>query len=171
MVASAAMPVLYRPVAIDGDLFCDGALIDLAPMDAVCCKQSLDVLIIHHVSRRSSTDIEGLNKIVNGRWTMIELLNRLLYHHRPWYLSDEAISFNRCPCGCGAVVIVLEPGLAPFEWPMTDGGDSVLKSVANQIGDLLAPYCADLVSDPRNNLPGPKKNNPTHDNTSSGLAC
>jgi len=171
MVASAAMPVLYRPVAIDGDLYCDGALIDLAPMDAICCKQSLDVLIVHHVSRRSSGDIEGLNRIVNGRWAMIELLNRLLYHHRPWYLSDSPISFIRCPCGCGAVVVVLEPELMPFEWPMTDGGEFVLKSVANQIGELLAPYCKDLVNDPRNRLPGPDAKKPVHNSTKSGLTC
>ena len=31
MMASAAMPVLYRPVKIDGEYYCDGALIELAP--------------------------------------------------------------------------------------------------------------------------------------------
>lgn len=50
MMASAAMPMLYRPVEIDGDWYCDGALVDLAPMDAICCRHGLDVLIIHHVA-------------------------------------------------------------------------------------------------------------------------
>ena len=31
ILASAAMPVLYRPVAIEGELYCDGALLDLLP--------------------------------------------------------------------------------------------------------------------------------------------
>jgi predicted acylesterase/phospholipase RssA len=52
MVASAAIPILYRPVKIDGEYYCDGALIELAPMDAICCKHQLDAVIIHHVSQK-----------------------------------------------------------------------------------------------------------------------
>lgn len=52
MMASAAMPLLYRPVKIEGNLYCDGALIELAPMDAICCKHGLDAVIIHHASQR-----------------------------------------------------------------------------------------------------------------------
>jgi hypothetical protein len=156
MVASAAMPILYRPVKIDGDLFCDGALIDLAPMDAICCKQSLNVVIVHHVSRRSPTGTAGLEETLSRPWTMIELLNRMLFHQRPWYLADDPISFQRCPCGCGAVVIVLEPQLAPLEWPLTEGGSLIIESTKSRIHSLLKPYYRDLISDPRNRLPGPK---------------
>ncbi len=33
---SAVMPVLYRPVEIDGELYTDGAVIELAPTEADC---------------------------------------------------------------------------------------------------------------------------------------
>jgi len=155
MVASAAMPILYRPVNIDGDLFCDGALIDLAPMDAICCKQSLDVVIVHHVSPRSPTDIAGLEETVNKPWTMIELLNRMLYHQRPWYLADDPLSFQRCPCGCGAAIVVIEPKLPPLKWPMTEGGPAIQKADIEQVKMLLRPHLEAMLADPRKKLPLP----------------
>src|SRR3569833_320167 len=50
IMASAAMPVLYRPVEIDGELYCDGAVIEFAPTEAICCRHQLDVLLIHHTA-------------------------------------------------------------------------------------------------------------------------
>lgn len=155
MVASAAMPILYRPVKIHGDLFCDGALIDLAPMDAICCKQSLDVVIVHHVSRRFPTDIAGLDETVNKPWTMIELLNRMLYHQRPWYLADDPISFQRCPCGCGAAIVVIEPKLPPLKWPLTEGGPAIQEADIEQVEMLLRPHLEALLTDPGKKLPLP----------------
>ncbi len=156
MIASSAMPILYRPVEIDGDLYCDGALIDFAPTDSICCKQSLDVVIVHHVSPRIATDTAGLKAAVNKPWAVIEVLNRLLFRQRPWYLSDEPISFQRCPCGCGAVVVVLEPQLAPLSWPVTKEGPMILGETRNQIHKLLKPFYQDLITDPRGKLPSPE---------------
>lgn len=155
MVASAAVPVLYRPVPIGDDLFCDGATIDLAPIDAICCKQSLDVVIVHHVSRRLKSGTAELDQAMEKPWTMFKLLDRILYHHRPWYLSDQPLSFQRCRCGCGAVIVVLEPELAPMEWPFTKGGQATLESSRAQTASLLEPYVRDLISNPRETLPGP----------------
>jgi len=155
IVASAAMPLLYRPVEIDGDLFCDGAVVDLAPIDSICCQQSLDVVIVHHVSRRTGTGMEQLQKTMQAPWTLVNLLDRLLYHHRPWYLSDQPISFQRCRCGCGAVIVVLEPELMPMEWPLIEGGMATLESAGVQTANLLQPYIQSLISKPREALPGP----------------
>ncbi len=146
MVASAAMPILYRPIKIDGDLFCDGALIDLAPMDAICCKQSLDVVIVHHTSQRY--DVSELRNVLQKPWSMIELLNRMFYHRRPWYLSDDRLSFHKCPCGCNATIVVLEPELPPLKWPLIEGGARIQAEAKQQTMSLLQPHIKDLLADP-----------------------
>ncbi len=150
MVASAAMPILYRPVEIDGDWYCDGALVDLAPMDAICCKHSLDALLIHHVATREA----DIGRILQGRWSMLGILERLLLRHRPWYLSEERLTFHRCPCGCGAAVMVIEPRLPELPWPTTEGGPQAQAAAAAQASELLRPYLESLLTDPRNRLPG-----------------
>jgi len=151
MMASAAMPIVYRPVEIDGDYYCDGALIELAPMDAICCKHRLDALIIHHVSQRQ--DAPGsLERALRRRWAMAEILGRLLYHQRPWYLSDEPLTLRHCPDGCGAVVVVVEPDLPELRWPLTEGGPRVIEAARTQTIDLLQPHMPALSCDPRTQL-------------------
>jgi len=122
MTASAAMPILYEPVRIDGEYYCDGALIDFAPTDAICCRHKLDVVIVHHVSQHFGIqrDIESALK---DSWAMLEIINRLVFREKPWYLSDEPLTLHRCPCGCGAVVIAIVPELPYMRWPVTEGGD------------------------------------------------
>ncbi len=152
MVASAAMPLLYRPVEIDGDWYCDGALVDLAPMDAICCKHGLDALIIHHVATRHA----DMRRIFQNRWSMLGILERLLLRQRPWYLSEERLTFNRCPCHCGAAVVAIEPSLPELPWPMTEGGPRVQAAAMEQTELLLRPYREALLSDPRGRLPAPR---------------
>jgi predicted acylesterase/phospholipase RssA len=152
MMASAAMPILYRPVEIDGNYYCDGALIELAPMDAICCKHRLDAVIIHHVSQRLD-EPGSLDRALRRRWAMAEILGRLLYHQRPWYLSDERLTFRHCPDGCGAVVVVIEPDLPELRWPLIEGGPRVLETAMAQISELLQPHLDALRTDPRSRLP------------------
>ncbi len=149
MVASAAMPILYRPVEIDGDWYCDGALVDLAPMDAICCKHNLDALLIHHVATREA----DIGRILQGRWSMLGVLERLLFRHRPWYLSEERLTFHRCPCRCGAAVVVIEPQLPELPWPATTGGSNVQAAAETQATELLRPHRESLLTDPRTRLP------------------
>lgn len=152
MVASAAMPILYRPVEIDGDWYCDGALVDLAPMDAICCKHHLDALIIHHAAARY-VGADELARLRNQPWALLEILGRLLFWRRPWYLSDERLVFHRCPDGCGAAIVVVEPRLPELPWPMTEGGPRVQAAAREQTGALLRPHLAALLSRPRDLLP------------------
>ncbi len=154
IMASAAIPVLYRPVEIDGDYYCDGALVDLAPMDAICCSHRLDALIIHHVSPRYDQP-GGFEKILRRRWALAEISTRLLFRQRPWYLSGERLALRRCPCGCGAVIVVLEPDLPELLWPLTDGGPKVLQAALSQTLALLQPHADALLTDPRALLPAP----------------
>ena len=149
MVASAAMPLLYRPVEIDGDWYCDGALVDLAPMDAICCKHGLDALIIHHVATRHA----DVRHIFQSRWSMLRILERLFFRRRPWYLSEERLTFHRCPCLCGAAVIVVELDLPELPWPMTEGGTRMQTAAREQTEALLRPHLAALLSNPRQQLP------------------
>ena len=153
MVASAAIPLFYRPVEIDGDWYCDGALVDLAPMDAICCKHRLDALIIHHVAL-SYRGAEELARLRDRPWAFVDILGRLLFWRRPWYLSDHPLTFHRCPCRCGAAVIVIEPKLPELAWPVTEGGPGVQAQARTQTKELLRPYLAALQSDPRRQLPG-----------------
>ena len=147
IMASAAMPVLYRPVQINGEWYSDGATIELAPTEAVCCKHNLDALIVHHTAVHRE-GAEGLAWALKQPWSMIEILYLLLYRQRPWYLSDQALTFHQCPGGCGAPVIVIEPDLPELHWPLNTGGPEIQAAAMTQTIRLLQPYVERLRSDP-----------------------
>ncbi|MFK5914489.1 MAG: patatin-like phospholipase family protein [Woeseiaceae bacterium] len=139
IVASAAAPLMFEPVEINNQLYCDGALLELSPTDAICCKHQLDILIIHHVARRNK-DKFGIKQVIRQPWSMIEVLNMLLYQQRPWYLSDDPITFKKCPCGCEAIIIVIEPALPELLWPANEEGAQVLQIAKQQAEKLLESY-------------------------------
>ncbi len=147
IVASAAIPFLFQPVEIEGKYFCDGAVIDLAPTDAICCKHGLDVLIVHHVANRKR-GFHGVRAASPEAWPMVEILDTLLFRHRPWYLSEQRLAFRRCPCGCKALIVVLEPDLPELPWPQTQQGPTILRSACNQVKSLLAPHLEALCRNP-----------------------
>jgi len=139
IMASAAMPLLYRPVKINDELFTDGALIELSPTEAICCKHGLDVLLVHHASvhREGST---GLQRALKSNWSLVEILYLLLYNKRPWFLSDQAITFNFCRCGCGAKIISIEPRLPELQWPISAGGENIREMSREQALKLLVKH-------------------------------
>lgn len=147
LVASAAMPLFYQPVEIDGEYFCDGAMVELAPTDAICCTHKLDLLIIHHVSQRYKKR-GNFRQAMRRPWAMLELMNRLLYRQRPWYLSDEPLTLTECPCGCGAKVMVVEPELPTLDWPLTQGGKTVQDAAMEQTEALLQSHLDVLLTEP-----------------------
>lgn len=152
IMASAAMPVLYRPVEIDGDWYSDGAMIELAPTEAICCKHGLDALIVHHTAVHREGE-EGLTWALKQPWTLIEILYLLLYRQRPWYLSSQPLTLHQCPGGCGAPVIVVEPDLPELHWPLNTGGPEIQAAAMAQTLKLLQPYAEVLKNDPHQLMP------------------
>ncbi len=148
MMASAAMPVLYRPVEVAGEFFCDGATIELSSTEAICCRHHLDALIVHHAAGNREGP-EGLQRALQQPWTLAEIINLLLYRKRPWYLSHQSLAFHRCRCGCGVPVVVVEPNLPDLGWPLSKGGVKVQMAAKQQAETLLAPYAEALRSDPK----------------------
>lgn len=136
IMASAAIPVLYRPVEIDGELFSDGATLDLAPTDAICCKYDLDILIVHHtaVHRQGKA---GLQHILTQPWSLLKILYLQLYSERPWYLVDKLVNETRCQCGCGALVLVLKPELPELGWPLKGNALALQEAARTQCIHLL----------------------------------
>jgi len=157
IMASAAIPILYQPIKIDGMYCCDGAVVDFAPTDAICCLHNLDVVIVNHVSQ-SSDEKQGLEQALSQPWSMLRIIDRLLYRARPWYLPEERaksprVSSRRCPCGCGAIIVVVEPDLPELSWPMTEGGMDIMQLAQQQTEELLRPHKKALSEDPRGMFP------------------
>lgn len=143
IMASAAMPLLYRPVNINGHLYTDGALIELSPPEAICCKHDLDVLLVHHASvHREGRN--GLQHALQHNWSLVEILYLLLYNKRPWFLSEEAITFNYCRCGCGAKIISIEPRLPELQWPVSEGGGHIKDAALGQSLELLVKHAVEI---------------------------
>jgi len=139
IVASAAVPVLYEPVVIDNHYYCDGALIEFAPTDAICCKHELDIVIVHHVSQHN-TESGDVEKIKQKPWPLLEIVNRLLFRQRPWYLDKRPLDIRNCPCECGAIIMAFEPILPELQWPDVSDGNKTLNSAREQTLQYLSPY-------------------------------
>jgi len=143
IMASAAMPVLYRPVEIDGEFYCDGAVIEFAPTEAICCKHHLDTLLIHHTAAQREGPA-GLARALSQPWSLVEILYLLLYRQRPWYLSGQPRTLRSCPFGCGAAIVVLEPSLPELNWPLYRGGPRVQDAAYSQTKQHLSGYLEGL---------------------------
>ncbi|GAV20635.1 NTE family protein [Mariprofundus micogutta] len=139
IAASASLPLLYQPVEIDGEYYCDGGVIDLGPTNAICCRHKLDVLVVHHVEARTK-GFHGVCSSNGNGWPILGIIDSLLFRNRSWYLSDQPLTFRRCPCGCDASIVVLEPSLPELPWPQTEHGPKVQKAAKNQAEELLEPY-------------------------------
>ena len=154
MVASAAAPVLYRPVEIDGELYCDGAVVELGPVDAICCNQDIDLVIVHHVAtRRAGSD--RLRKSLQAPWALGRIVDWIVYRQEPWYLTGEPISFHACPGGRGTTIAVVEPVLPQLPWGSTHGGVAVQQAAQQQAFDVIGSWATRLLSNPRGLVPAP----------------
>lgn len=148
IMASAAMAGFYDPVEIDGQYCADGAVIDLAPADAICCRYGLDVLFVHHVAQRDYSSSQ-LQKIFDQPWTIVNVLHLLIYRQRPWYATGQARSIHPCPCGCKAIVVVVEPDLPDLVWPLTEGGAGLVEAAHSHAVEQLQPILESIMTDPR----------------------
>lgn len=139
MVASAAIPVLYRPVEIEGDWYCDGAVVDFSPVDAICCAHNLDLVLLHHVAVHRASPGQ-LQHSLRAPWSMVRVLDRIIYRQHPWYLTGDPLSRHLCPGGCNTPIVVLEPTMPDLPWSATEGGVAVEKAVAEQTVAALQSY-------------------------------
>ena len=151
IMASAAMPGFYEPVEIDGEYFTDGAVIDLAPTDAICCQHQLDVLLVHHVANRNFSTHE-LKSAFKKPWTIVNVLHRLIYRQRPWYETGQPRSIHSCPCGCKAVVVIIEPELPELTWPDRSAAESMVSLAQSHTLSQLQPILQSLSAEPRSLL-------------------
>ncbi len=151
IMASAAMPGLYEPVRIGGQYYTDGAIIDLSPAEAICCRQKLDVLLIHHVAQRDYSTRE-LERACHKPWTIINILHRLIYRKHPWYATGQPLSICSCPCGCKAVIVILEPVLPELTWPVTSGAADIIDKGRLHALAELQPILETLRVSPRSLL-------------------
>ena len=151
IMASAAMPGFYEPVEIDGEYFTDGAIIDLAPTDAICCQHQLDVLLVHHVANRnfSTQELKGAYK---KPWTIVNVLHRLIYRRRPWYETGRPLSIHPCPCGCKAAVVIIEPELPEVTWPDRSAAETIVSLAQSHTLSQLQPILQSVNTEPRSLL-------------------
>ncbi len=131
IMASAALPLIYEPVEIDGEYYSDGASIELSPFEAICCRNNLDVLIVHHISREEITKPHWL-ELLKKPWPIVNIFHRVIFKDLPWYITGEPMSFHACRCGCKAVIIVLETDLPKLDWPETKGGKDIMEKGEKQ---------------------------------------
>jgi len=147
IAASATIPILYQPIEIAGEFYCDGGVIDLGPTEALCCKHKLDVMFVHHVATHNK-GFHGLAKDKGDSWPILEIIDTLMFRSRPWYLTEQPISFQRCPCGCKVLIVVLEPKLPDLPWPKTEKGAEVLEAALQQTTQMLTPLLTTLLQNP-----------------------
>lgn len=151
IMASAAMPGFYEPVEIDGEYFTDGAIIDLTPTDAICCQHQLDVLLVHHVANRNFSTQE-LKSAFDKPWTIVNVLHRLIYRRRPWYETGQPLAIHPCPCGCKAVMVIIEPELPEVTWPDRSKAETIVSLAQTHTLSQLQPILQSLGADPRSLL-------------------
>ena len=153
IMASAAIPGFYDPVEIDGQYFSDGAIIDLAPADAICCRYGMEVLLVHHTAQHDYSP-EELERSFMESWTIVRILQRLIFRRRPWYATGNPRSIFACPCGCRAVIVVLEPRPPQLSWPISGVAAEIIDAAHANALTQLAPILETLRDKPRSLVAG-----------------
>ena len=151
MMASAAVPGFYEPVQIGDQYYTDGAIIDLAPANAICCRYDLDVLLVHHTAQVNYLN-EELGRAFNQPWTMAKIMQRVIFRRRPWYATGGPLSIHACPCGCKAIIVVIEPNLPDLAWPITSDAAGIIDVAHTHALSQLEPILGQLHSKPRSLL-------------------
>lgn len=146
ILASSALPVLYDPVAIDNEHYCDGALVNIAPIDTICEQHELDLIIVHHSSRQFSTAKEFRQKL-GGDWPLMEIIERLLYRNSRLYKTDQDVSLNFPGKHCKSPIIVLKPDLPDLDWPSVKGGMKIVEQTRQFTESRLLPHLDRILSD------------------------
>ncbi len=150
-MASAAVPGFYEPVQIGDQYYTDGAIIDLAPANAICCQYELDVLLVHHTAQVNYLN-EELGRAYHLPWTMAKIMQRAIFRRRPWYTTGQPISIHACPCGCKAIIVVIEPKLPELSWPITSDAAHIIDLARSHALSQLEPIVESLNLNPHSLL-------------------
>lgn len=151
MMASAAVPGFYDPVKIGDQYYTDGAIVDLAPGSAICCRYDLDVLLVHHTAQVNYLN-EELGRAFEEPWTMAKIMQRAIFRRRPWYTTGQPLSIHACPCGCKAIIVVIEPALPELSWPLTSDAAHIIDLARSHALSQLEPILEPLHAKPHSLL-------------------
>ncbi len=107
-VASATIPILLKAKKVGDFYFVDGGVFEFTPRSAICCREKLDVLIVNQI-KPSFDRTKGDNSFLNERWSLVQVLGRVLdaFYEKEMVEGEEVIA--PCPCGCKAKIITLAP--------------------------------------------------------------
>jgi len=78
--ASGSVPVLFKPVSINGALCCDGGITGKAPVEALARLSELDIILVHFIA--SDNVKEGAHAFMKKRFT-------------PWHIQHLAVNIAR----------------------------------------------------------------------------
>ena len=78
--ASGSVPILFKPVAINGSLYLDGGITGKAPVEALANLCELDKIIVHFIA--SNNVKEGRDRFLKKRFS-------------PWHMQHLAINIAR----------------------------------------------------------------------------
>jgi len=98
--ASGAVPILFKPVEINGELYVDGGIVNKAPVKALTDLVDLDTIIVHYVAS------DNLEVSSHG------FLNTML---TPWHIQYTAFNIAREEAYGNQLEIVRSKGIKVIE--------------------------------------------------------
>ena len=107
--ASGSVPMLFKPVSINGSLYSDGGVIGKAPVKALAELSELDLIVVHHVS--SGNLKSGPDSFLRKKFT-------------PWHIQHLAVNIARKEAYRRELEMVENTGLKVVE----------VKSAAGSVG-------------------------------------
>lgn len=98
--ASGAVPILFKPVEISGELFVDGGIVNKAPLEALANLVDLDRIIVHYIAS------DNLEAFSHG------FLKKML---TPWHIQYTAFNIARKEAYINQLKIVRMKGIQVVE--------------------------------------------------------
>lgn len=151
-VASAAIPALLKAKRIGEFYYVDGGVYELTPRSAICCREKLDLLIVNEI-RTSLDRSKGDNQFLQERWSLLNLIGRVLdaLYERETVEGQGGIS--RCPCGCKASIITLASRLDPMDRLEPKDGTRLLRQGYEETLRLLPSLIKSVAEQPSQQIP------------------
>jgi NTE family protein len=98
--ASGAVPILFKPVEINGELYVDGGIVNKAPLNALANLVDLNQIIVHYIAS------DNLESFSHG------FLNKML---TPWHIQHTAFNIARKEAYMNQLKIVRMKGVKVIE--------------------------------------------------------